>query len=78
MDRSEKLDLQHQVAADRPWLWIVHFGPIHYSARIRDLLNAPTTDALCGGGQMGDVAPRIEKPSWRLTLGGPLDLDPST
>ncbi|MGJ0508869.1 MAG: TonB-dependent receptor [Methylocystis sp.] len=36
---------------------------------------APTTDAVCGVGQMGVHGHPIEKVSWRLTFGGPLDLD---
>jgi outer membrane receptor protein involved in Fe transport len=38
-------------------------------------INVPTTDAVCGLGQMGVVGHPIEKPSWRLTFGGPLDFD---
>jgi hypothetical protein len=39
---------------------------------------APTTDAVCGVGQMGVVGHPVERPSWRLTFGGPLDFDPAT
>jgi hypothetical protein len=38
-------------------------------------LSAPTTDAVCSVGQMGVVGHPIERPSWRLTFGGPLDVD---
>ena len=38
-------------------------------------INVPTTDAVCGVGQMACVGHPIEKPSWRLTFGGPLDFD---
>lgn len=39
-------------------------------------LNIPTTDAICSLGQMGVVGHPVEKLSWRLTFGGPLDFDP--
>lgn len=39
---------------------------------------APTTDAVCGVGQMGVHGHPIEKVSWRLTFGGPLDINPAT
>jgi hypothetical protein len=38
-------------------------------------LNAPTTDTICGLGQMGVHGHPIERTSWRLTFGGPLDFD---
>jgi len=38
----------------------------------------PTTDALCGVGQMGVVGHPIERTSWRVTFGGPLDFDSHT
>ncbi|GLI94285.1 TonB-dependent receptor [Methylocystis echinoides] len=41
-------------------------------------ISAPTTDAVCSTGQMGVVGHPIEKPSWRLTFGGPLDFNPAT
>ena len=37
----------------------------------------PSPGAACDVGQMGVVGHPVEKPSWRLTFGGPLDLDPS-
>ncbi len=36
---------------------------------------APTTGAVCGVGQMGVVGHPVEKVSWRLTFGGPLDFN---
>ncbi|MGJ0509598.1 MAG: TonB-dependent receptor [Methylocystis sp.] len=41
-------------------------------------LNAPTTDTICGLGQMGVHGHPIERTSWRLTFGGPLDFDPTS
>jgi hypothetical protein len=37
--------------------------------------SAPTTPALCETGQMGVYGHPIERPSWRLTFGGPIDFD---